>query len=347
MTFPDPGGPLLAAAFTTAEVMAILDDRRLREIWAGHPAAFAVVGIDRLAGPGATPAATDLDPSLLATALASYGGPPVVLAATAHIDLPYNLARRALSVDHFTRGRSGVLLGSRDPRGRTEKAWSGAGLGTTAELGPDTAADTARAIAGLWQSWPADSVIGDKETGILVRSERIRRVDHRGAAVTAGPLSIPGSLQGTPVLVWYEPDPGAGIRGTGVYDLTVLGGFPDRAAVAAAVSHSRDAESGPTGTNRAAARPVLAEVPSHDPASAAALIAAGAYGILLRTAVGEPPDGAAATLLRTAADLVSSLGALPADPHTTLRDTLGLPPPADLLTAAAPAFAAPSTGVYR
>ncbi|MGW0178092.1 hypothetical protein [Nocardia sp. NPDC003345] len=334
-------------AFTTAEVVAILDDARLREVWSGHPAAFAVVGIDRLAGPGATPAATDLDPSLLATALASYGGPAVVLAATAHIDLPYNLARRALSVDHLTRGRSGVLLGSRDPRGRTEKAWSGAGLGRTAELGPDTAADTARAIAGLWQSWPADSVVGDKESGILVRSERIRRVDHRGAAVTAGPLSIPGSLQGTPVLAWYEPDPAAGIRGVEVYDLTVLGGFPDRAAVAAAVSHHREAESG-TGANRAGARPVLAEVPAHDPASAAALLAAGAYGILLRTAVGDDPTATAATLLRTAADLVSTPGsAFRADPHTTLRDTLGLPPPADLLTAAAPAFAAPSTGVYR
>ncbi|MEU4840368.1 hypothetical protein [Nocardia testacea] len=334
MTSPDSIPPVIASALTTAEATAVLADPALRAPWARHRAAFTVIGIDRLAGaaPDAIPAAGDLDPSVLATALASYGGPAIVVAATAHIDLPYNLARRTLSLDHLTRGRSGLLLGSRDPRGRTGSAWSGAGLGADAELGPATTADTAHAVLGLWQSWPLDSITADKESGILVRSERIRRVDHRGAARTAGPLSIPTSLQGTPVLGWYGTGPGARADTPDIGDLTVLGGLPDRASVAAV-------------TVQPGRAPVLAEASVRDLATAAELLAAGAHGLLLRTTGPGAPAETAAQLLGL--DLSARFPGAVVPGDTTLRDTLGLPPPHDLLPGAAAAFPAPTPAVYR
>ncbi|MFI1465280.1 LLM class oxidoreductase [Nocardia carnea] len=328
MTSARSGTPILALAVTTAEAAAILADNTLRTAWERQPAAFAVIGIDRLTGP----TATDLDPSLLATALATYGGPPALFAAAAHIDLPYNLARRALSLDHLTRGRSGILLGDRDSRGRTGDAWSGAGLGSSAELGSETTADTARALIGLWQSWPRDSIIGDKDSGILVRSDLIRRVDHLGAARTAGPLSIPASLQGTPVLARFVTVPESGTSRPDTGELAVLGGFPDRGSVAAALEHSTT--------------PVVAEAADID--TAAGLLTAGAHGILLRTGTGGSPAETATDLLRTVAAFVADHGELGAlDPHTTLRAVLGLAPPVDLPAGAPPAFAEPSPAVYR
>ena len=330
MTSSDAHDPTIATALTTAEATAVLGDPGLRAAWSRHRAAFTVIGIDRLAGAAAgfTPAAGDLDPSVLATALATYGGPAVVFAAAAHIDLPYNLARRALSLDHLTGGRSGVLLGSRDPRGRTESAWSGAGLGADAELGAETTADTARAVVELWQSWPLDSIVGDKVSGILVHSDRIRRVGHRGATRTAGPLSIPTSLQGTPVLGRYGTDPRARFLGPG--DFAVLGGLPDRTAVATAAGNPGRA---------------LAEASIQDLDEAAGLLTAGAHGLLLRTTTGGTPAETAAHLLRT--DLAARFPEAVPPGRTTLRDTLGLPPPADLLSAAPAAFTTPSTNVYR
>ncbi|MGI5219741.1 hypothetical protein [Nocardia sp. CA-290969] len=328
MTSARSGTPILALAVTTAEAAAILADSTLRTAWERQRAAFAVIGIDRLTGP--VPAATDLDPSILATALATYGGPPVLFAAAAHIDLPYNLARRALSLDHLTRGRSGILLGSRDTRGRTGDAWSGAGLGSSAELGPQTTADTASALIGLWQSWPRRSIIGDKDSGILVRSNLIRRVDHRGVTRTAGPLSIPASAQGTPVLARYITGPESEASGPG--DLTVLGGRPDRDSVTAAL------EAGTT--------VLVGEAADID--TATGLLTAGAHGILFRTGTGGSPAETATDLLRTAAAFVADRGGPGAlDTHATLRTVLGLAPPADLLTGAPPAFAEPSPAVYR
>jgi alkanesulfonate monooxygenase SsuD/methylene tetrahydromethanopterin reductase-like flavin-dependent oxidoreductase (luciferase family) len=334
MTSPDPSRPVIATALTTAEAAAVLADPALRGRWSHHRAAFTVLGIDRL--PGAptesVPAAGDLDPSVLATALAVDGGPAVVVAATAHIDLPYNLARRTLSLDHLTRGRSGLLLGSRDPRGRTGNAWSGAGLGAAAELGPATTADTAHAVLGLWQSWPLDSIAGDKESGILVHSERIRRAGHRGVTRTAGPLSIPTSPQGTPVLGWYGTGPDIRAHTPDIADLTVLGGLPDRATVTSAAGQPGRA-------------PVLAEASVRDLETAAELLRAGAHGLLLRTTGPGTPAETAAHLLGTDLAVRFPGAVVPGD--TTLRDTLGLPPPRDLLSDATAAFPAPSPGVYR
>lgn len=348
MTGRDAPGrtPVVAVGLTGDEASRLLDDRESLDRWSTSGAAFGVVGIDRITRtPPAdrtaeTPRPTDMDPSIVATALATGGGPPLVVAGAAHHDLPYNLARRVLSIDHLTHGRAGLLLGHRDARGHGHSAWGAVGLNDGAELGAATAADTALAIAELWQSWPLDSVIADKDSGVLVRSDRIVRIDHHGVVDIAGPLSVPSSPQGAPVLAWYADDPELVAAAPAAADLVVLGGFPDAASVAAAAS-------GRTGL---LVEVPVAGVPRHDEVITAVeeSIAAGADGVLLRSA--EPAEAAESVLHlldRALAVLTAVDGTGRGDRDVTLRATLGLAPPAQLLAQAQPAFAAPTTSVYR
>ncbi|MCB8914047.1 LLM class flavin-dependent oxidoreductase [Rhodococcus rhodochrous] len=334
--------PIVAVGLTGEEALRILDDAAVSERWAATGATFGVIGIDRIARnpqseAGRTiPRPTDIDPSLAATALAGAGGPPLVVTGAAHHDLPYNLARRVLSLDHLTHGRTGLLFGARDPRGHGETAWHGG-----AELGAVTAADAALAIARLWQSWPLDSIVADKESGILVQSDRIRRVDHHGVVDIAGPLSAPASVQGAPVLAWYADDDDLLAEIPAVADLVVVGGVVDPAG---AVSRIRTK----LGLSNSV---VLIEIPVEDDAEGAdtavtAALDAGADGVLLRSAQ-SALDDSAHLLDRARAVSGASVEAAPTDTNSTLRVLLGLGAPAPLLESAAPAFTAPTTSVYR
>lgn len=331
--------PIVAVGFTGQEAVRLLDDSAVHDSWAGTGAAFGVVGIDRIARSARTdtgPEPTDIDPSLVATALATAGGPPLVVTGTAHHDLPYNLARRVLSLDHLTHGRTGLLFGARDPRGHGETAWHGG-----AELGAVTAADTASAIARLWQSWPLDSIVADKESGILVQSDRIRRVDHHGVVDIAGPLSAPASVQGAPVLAWYADDDDLLAEIPAVTDLVVLGGVPDPGTV---VSRLRT-ERGSSNIVVLIEVPVGTDATRTDTAVGAAL-GAGADGVLLRSA--EPAADDPARLLDRVRAVAGAFGeSAPVDTGSTLRALLGIGAPIPLLESATPAFAPPTTSVYR
>jgi hypothetical protein len=129
------------------------------------------------------------------------------ITATPQRDHPYNLARRVASLAHLSRGRSGLLIGVRDayaPEGpREAPAWGGAGLGGGAPLNAQTAYDAALAVRALEQSWPHDSIIGNRETGILVESNRIVHVDIDNSFSIAGPLNAPEPETGASVIAWY------------------------------------------------------------------------------------------------------------------------------------------------
>lgn len=86
---------------------------------------------------------------------------------------------------------------------------------TTADLAsfghdavPDHAARYARAheftevVKLLWDSWEDDAVIGDKTDGRFIDVTKVHPVAHRGAHFSVyGPLNLPRSPQGQPVLV--------------------------------------------------------------------------------------------------------------------------------------------------
>lgn len=161
---------------------------------AARRAGAAAVLFRRQASAGSVPAGATLvgtDPSVAALALGlAEPGIGVIIETVAGDDEPYNLARRILSIDHLTSGRAGVLLtvDRDDTAGRA------------------AAVDEARLLRELWNSWPLDAIVGDPEAGVFADTDRIRRVDHRGAFDVTGPLGTPSSPQGEPVLLWGGDD---------------------------------------------------------------------------------------------------------------------------------------------
>ncbi|MCY0386621.1 LLM class flavin-dependent oxidoreductase [Robbsia sp. Bb-Pol-6] len=144
---------------------------------------------------------TALEPTVLLASIA---------AATTHIGLigtastsynePYNIARRFGTLDHVSGGRAG---------------WN---IVTTADLpsarnfGRDTVPDHAERYArateftevvkALWRSWDDDAFVGDPISGRFVDPQRVHAIAHEGRYFkVAGPLNLPRSPQGSPVLV--------------------------------------------------------------------------------------------------------------------------------------------------
>lgn len=57
-------------------------------------------------------------------------------------------------------------------------------------------------VKALWDSWAADAVIDDRASGRYTRGDRIRAINHNGTYYqVSGPLNLPRSPQGRPVLV--------------------------------------------------------------------------------------------------------------------------------------------------
>lgn len=113
---------------------------------------------------------------------------------------PYNLARQLASLDHLSGGRIGWNI-------VTSWAPAAAGnFGQEQQAGIDQRYERAHEFvevaSKLWDSWAADAILDDRETGHFARLERIRRADHRGTHFgVSGALNIPRSPQGRPVFV--------------------------------------------------------------------------------------------------------------------------------------------------
>lgn len=199
--------PYLALGLAGPHLVELTSNRSLLARWDNLAVAFTVLGIDRI--DGSAPASVTLNSSAVGATLAgaTKNGRFLITAAPQR-DHPYNIARRVASLAHLSRGRSGVLVGVRDsyaPLGPADApAWGGAGLGGGAALDAQTAYDTARAVRALEQSWPHDTIIGDRESGILVQSDRIVHVDIENSFSIAGPLNAPEPATGASVIAWYD-----------------------------------------------------------------------------------------------------------------------------------------------
>ncbi|WP_374021822.1 luciferase [Mycobacterium sp. HNNTM2301] len=250
---------------------------------------YWVVGADRGEPTGAAPS---LDASLVATVAARHTAAlGLVVAASAHRDHPYNLARRLLSVDHAAHGRVGWFALDADHRIGLNAA---AATWTGAPLGPAHTTEVIAAVRTLWRTWPYASIVGDRAAGVFADVAQIRRADTDGTYRIAGPLNVPGSVQGD-LPVWRHPGPGAREA-----DLVVVeDGAPVPPAAVVRLRAVDDAA-----LDRVAGTP-------------------GAVGALLRV----PPAALPAVL----EDLLPSArrrGAVAAPGSGTLRQRLGLPAPA-------------------
>jgi FMN-dependent oxidoreductase (nitrilotriacetate monooxygenase family) len=135
---------------------------------------------------------------------------PVMAAVTSHLGLgatlstsfhtAYHLARWLASLDALSKGRVAwnVVTSATDLEARN------AGLD---ELPPrdlryDRADEVLEACFALWNSWDADAMVLDKQAGIMSDPTKVHYANYQGRWIkTRGPLSIPRSPQGRPVIM--------------------------------------------------------------------------------------------------------------------------------------------------
>lgn len=144
---------------------------------------------------------TALEPTvLLACIAAATTHIGVIGTASTSYNEPTNIARRFATLDHVSGGRAGwnVVTTADLPSARN--------FGLDAV--PDHARRYARAseftdvVKALWDSWEDDAFIGDKATGRFIDPAKVHPIAHRGAFFAVqGPLTLPRSPQGRPVLV--------------------------------------------------------------------------------------------------------------------------------------------------
>ena len=142
-----------------------------------------------------------IEPFTLMAALAQHTTRlGLVCTATSTYDQPYLLARRFAALDIISAGRSGWnLVTSANPK-------EARGFGSQQHMEKKTryrrAREFAHVVRGLWHSWDDDVFIRDKETGRFFDKNSLGILDHDGEFFHVhGPLNVPHSPQGEPVLV--------------------------------------------------------------------------------------------------------------------------------------------------
>ncbi|MEU8614863.1 LLM class flavin-dependent oxidoreductase [Actinoplanes sp. NPDC048791] len=150
--------------------------------------------------PGRRPSGK-LEPTLLLASLAattSHIG--LIATASTSYNEPYNLARRFASLDHLSGGRAGwnIVTTAGDAAARN----FGLADQPLHRTRYERADEFLEVATKLWDSWTDDAIVADKQQGVHAQSDRVRRIDHRGAHFRVdGPLNVPRSPQAYPLLV--------------------------------------------------------------------------------------------------------------------------------------------------
>ncbi|TNJ66994.1 LLM class flavin-dependent oxidoreductase [Paenibacillus hemerocallicola] len=142
-----------------------------------------------------------LDPFTLIAALAGVTE-KVGLAATVSTSFsePFHVARQFASLDWLSGGRTAwnIVTSTSDNEARN----FGEDHIPDHDVRYERAKEYVTVANGLWDSWEADAFVFDKEAGIYANADKIRYLHHRGRHFAVrGPLDVPRSPQGRPVLV--------------------------------------------------------------------------------------------------------------------------------------------------
>jgi FMN-dependent oxidoreductase (nitrilotriacetate monooxygenase family) len=115
-------------------------------------------------------------------------------------DQPYSIAREFRTLDHLSKGRAAwnVVTSMNDG-----EAWN---YGIDTHLDHDRRYDRAdefmEVMFKLWDSWEPDALILDRASGMYADPSKVHYINHAGAYFkTRGPLNIPSSPQGRPVII--------------------------------------------------------------------------------------------------------------------------------------------------
>ncbi|MGF6767666.1 FMN-dependent oxidoreductase (nitrilotriacetate monooxygenase family) [Paraburkholderia sp. GAS199] len=142
-----------------------------------------------------------LEPTVLLTALAgvtrSIG---LIGTASTTFNDPYNLARRFASLDHLSGGRAAWNAVT------TYDANAAANFSMPAPLDKEAryarAGEFVEVVQKLWDSWEDGALVADQASGQYADSARVHAIAHEGPYFQVhGPLNVPRSPQGRPVLV--------------------------------------------------------------------------------------------------------------------------------------------------
>ncbi|MBD2848464.1 LLM class flavin-dependent oxidoreductase [Paenibacillus sp. IB182496] len=142
-----------------------------------------------------------LEPFTLLAALAAVTSRiGLIGTASTTYNEPYHIARKFASLDHLSGGRSGWNI--------VTTASEGAAYNFGERPLPEHAERYRRAgefvevVKALWHSWEPDALLADKASGVYAELERVRPIAHRGDYFAVrGPLNVPPTPQGEPVLV--------------------------------------------------------------------------------------------------------------------------------------------------
>jgi len=142
-----------------------------------------------------------LEPTVLLTALAG-ATQHVGLIATASTTFndPFNLARRLASVDHLSGGR--IAFNAVTTYDTHAAANFSHEIPLSTEERYARAQEFVEVVTKLWDSWEDDAFVADRSSGRYTDPARVHAIEHRGKYFSVrGPLSVPRSPQGRPVLV--------------------------------------------------------------------------------------------------------------------------------------------------
>ena len=134
----------------------------------------------------------------------------LVAGATQHIGLgatysttyysPFHVARTFATLDHLSSGRAAwnVVTSVNDSEAQN--------YGVELHLGHDARYDRAdeflEATTGLWDTWADDALVLDRVGGTFADPSKVRELNHMGEYFRVrGPLTVPRSPQGRPVLL--------------------------------------------------------------------------------------------------------------------------------------------------
>ena len=138
---------------------------------------------------------------------------------------PYHVARLFATLDLMTKGRVAwnIVTSLNDSEaenfGRTEHLEH--------DLRYDRADEFMEAVMGLWDSWEDDALVIDKASGRFADPDKVHRLDYHGEYFhTRGPLTVPRSSQGHPVLL-QAGSSGRGQRFAGRWAELVFAGYPN------------------------------------------------------------------------------------------------------------------------
>lgn len=142
-----------------------------------------------------------LDPSILLAQVAAVTERiGLIGTASTSFNEPFELARRFATLDHVSGGRAGWNIVASTMENEAHNFGRETHLGHTERYArADEFVDVARR---LWDSWEDGAVLADKGSGRYTDPARIHALAHSGAHFrVAGPLNVPRSPQGHPVLV--------------------------------------------------------------------------------------------------------------------------------------------------